>query len=75
MNDEADRGTGRTANQMLAAPQKAVFVWVSLGSIDYARDLAHHIGRDDLEIIAPEQVGYLRGRDLSGIVFDHAIPQ
>ena len=67
-----ERGTGRTKQQMLAAPHGALFVWVNQ-HIDYPRALAYHIGRGDLQIVSP---GWLerntQGREFSGIVVDHA---
>ena len=51
-----DRGSGRTAQQMQAAPFQAVFVWCN-GSLLYPRDLARHLGRPDLKIVSPAWVG------------------
>lgn len=65
-------GRGRTHSQMQEAPQKAVFVWVN-GLLDYPKLLAHKIGREDLEIVAPYWLEeHWRGRELTGLVIDHA---
>lgn len=57
----------------MEAPRHAVYVWVNF-LLNYPRSLAHRVGRDDLEIIAPEHMlrsGFM-GRELTGIVLDHA---
>ena len=67
------RGTGVTTNQMLHAPEGAVYVWVT-GSLHYPKHLAHSLGRNDLEIVAPSWLSWdrWRGRRFSAIVVDHA---
>ena len=68
-----ERQTGRTKQQMLNAPQGAVFVWVN-HHIDYPRALAYNIDRRDLKIVAPSWLDQrnTRGHEFSGIVVDHA---
>ena len=44
-----DRGTGRTTEQMEAAPKGAVFVWVN-SYLSYPKHLAVSLGRQDLLI-------------------------
>lgn len=67
------RGVGNTTRQMQVAPKNAVFVWVN-GHLEYARDLAAHLGRTDLKIVSPAWLTQREwaGRELSGIVLDHA---
>src|SRR5947207_1411596 len=67
------RGTGLTTRQMRSAPNGAIFVWVN-GHLSYPRDIARHLGRSDLEIVAPSWLEghHWRGRYLSGLVIDHA---
>lgn len=69
----ADRGTGLTSQQMLAAQPGALFIWCNQ-CLDYPRDLAAKHNRRDLRIISPRQLGdhNLRGLELTGIVVDHA---
>ena len=67
------RGSGRTSRAMQAAPTRTIYIWCN-DRLDYPKQLAHHLKRDDLEIVSP---GWLdsdrwRGRRLSGIVVDHA---
>ncbi len=72
--DEA-RGSGRTTKQMIDAPWNAIFVWCNEFWIDGAKKLAKKAGRDDLEIIRPsalEDRERFRGREISGVVVDHA---
>lgn len=74
--DESQRAHGFTTLQMKAAPALALYIWPVSGSLDYARDLARHLGRSDLEIVGGsvlDQRGErLRGRYFSAIVIDHA---
>jgi hypothetical protein len=69
-----DRGTGRTARQMKAAPIGAVFVWCN-DRLDYPKTLAraHWVNRPDLLIVGPQWLerGWI-GQRFSGIVIDHA---
>lgn len=74
LTEDADRGSGRTTQQMLAAPRNAVFVWCYQGSLPYARELARKHGREDLTVVSPLrfETDYFRGREISGLVLDHA---
>lgn len=67
-----ERGTGRTTRQMQGATHGAIFI---TKECDYAKHLAHKIGRPDLQIKPPSVMddGWLHGRDLSGIVVDHHV--
>ena len=68
-----ERQVGNTTRQMQEAPQKSVFVWVN-GHLDYPRQLAKSLGRDDLKIVSPDWLSDHRwfGLVFSGIVLDHA---
>lgn len=69
-----DRGTGRTTEQMEAAPKGAVFVWVN-SYLSYPKHLAVSLGRQDLLIVPPlwlEEPGIYLGRNPPGLVLDHA---
>lgn len=67
------RQRGETTKQMTEAPQYAVFVWVH-GDLEYPRDLARKLQREDLEIVSPFWLEHRRwiGLRLRGIVVDHA---
>lgn len=68
------RGTGRTTKQMQDAPKGAIYVWVNQ-HLGWPRDLAHHLGCDDLQIVSPtwlERMGNWAGRSITGLVLDHA---
>lgn len=69
----ANRGTGKTTKQMLAAPTHSIFVWCN-DRLDYPKRLAREIGRLDLQIVSPRwlEERWL-GLMLTGIVIDHAI--
>jgi hypothetical protein len=69
--DEGDRGTGRTTRQLQTMPQDGVFVWCN-SSLLYPRQLANHLGRHDVRIVAPIDLGRLRGITLTAIRVDHA---
>lgn len=68
------RRKGATTKQMTEAPQYAVFVWMH-GDLEYPRDLARHLQRDDLEIVSPMWLDNRRwmGLRLRGVVVDHAV--
>lgn len=70
--DASNRQTGRTSKQIEAAPQGAVFVWVT-GDLGYPRRLAEQLGRDDLQFVAPLflERGEFGGRD-TVVCIDHA---
>lgn len=66
--------SGRTSQQMLAAPPRAVFVCCNEQLI-YPRQLAGRLRRKDLRIVGPswlEDEGW-RGGDFSAVVLDHAL--
>lgn len=69
------RRTGATTKQMQCAPERALFIW-PVHSISYAKHLARHLGRDDLEIVGPSVLEdgamRLRGRTFSAVILDHA---
>lgn len=67
---DAERQTGRTTKQMEAAPQKAFFVWCN-HAFAYPKDLARKLGRQDLQIVGPRDVHYMRGVSVP-VVVDHA---
>ena len=71
--DDHNRGTGRTTHSMRNAPVGSVYVWVN-GILDYPRELAKKIHRDDLLIVSPDWLSDQRwvGLRLSGITVDHA---
>jgi hypothetical protein len=68
------RGTGKTTKQMQDAPPKAIYVWCNR-HLDYPKNLARKLGREDLEIVSQSfiDMGRWRGRVFSGIVLDHAL--
>lgn len=70
-----ERQTGRTARQMQAAPQGAVFVWCN-SKVCYPIALAKAIDRGDLVVqpLSWLETKNVRGRRLSGLVLDHAAP-
>lgn len=66
------RGTGRTTEQIRNAPLGAVFVCAT--DVEYVRDIAEKLGRDDLMLIRKTHPGdsRLKGRNVP-IIFDHYI--
>ena len=68
-----DRQTRLTASQMIAAPERAVYVWPN-GDLRYPKRLAEKHSRTDLILVAPSWLSHqrFRGLNLSGIVVDHA---
>lgn len=66
--------SGFTTAQMLAAPQNAIYVWRDAYT-HYARSLASHLGRSDLQIRAPEflRVEGWNGKASGQIVCDHGL--
>lgn len=66
------RGTGMTTRQMKEAPNGALFIWCN-DRLAYAKDLARHLSRDDLDIRGPMSIDRheLRGRRWPAIVVDH----
>jgi hypothetical protein len=72
--DETElRGSGRTTAQMQMAPKGAIYIWCN-GHLDYPKDLARRLGREDLVIVSPYWLTDRRysGQRLSGVVIDHA---
>jgi hypothetical protein len=66
--------TGKTTTQLLDAPHQALFVWCNTRT-DYAKALAHHLGRDDLQVVSPgalSRIDFVNGRKFTGVVIDHA---
>jgi hypothetical protein len=72
--DDASRGTGRTSQQMLNAPPGAWYMVPDLSAATYFRELAKHVGRDDLKIISPIYLDFdyyrLKGRKVE-VIIDH----
>lgn len=70
------RGMGVTTSQMRRAPRGAVYLWPEQATFGYARHLAHHLGRDDLQIMHMRALdgggNKLRGLRMTGLVVDHA---
>ncbi len=69
-----DRQTGRTTEQLRAAPYGSIFVWVDQ-DLYYPKKIAHDLSRFDVVIVGPSifdmRSSYLRGRtDI--ITLDHA---
>ena len=73
---EANRGNGRTTQQMKYAPKGAIFIWVN-EVLSYPIRLARSLNRSDLKIYRPSILEHsamcLRGLELSGIIVDHAV--
>lgn len=67
--------SGSTTAQMQAASERAIFIWCNEATL-YAKNLAHDLGRHDLEIL-PRSVLLNGGHRLRGqaceIVIDHAM--
>ena len=67
------RGTGRTTQQMNAAPRGAVFVWCN-SHTHYPIELAKMLGRVDLVVrpLSWLELPCVMGQTFSGVVVDHA---
>ena len=68
------RQSGRTTQQMIEAPQDAMYIWVN-GRLTYPKSLAKFLNREDLQIVSPQWViekRWMGHRDLK-VVMDHAI--
>lgn len=66
------RGSGVTSNQILNAPQAAVFVWVN-HDLRYPKDLQRKLDRMDLQIVGPMWlIDGWKGQFYSDIIVDHA---
>jgi hypothetical protein len=75
MKEDRERGTGRTTEQLKAAPACAIYLWPVQQSVGYVRHLAHQLGRDDLEIRhirALDEPQRFQGLRRLNIVVDHA---
>lgn len=75
MSDEL-RGTGRTTQQLIAAPTGALFVVHTQYAIPYARSLANSLARGDIFIASIEGAfrnmgDRLLGRKPADVVIDH----
>ena len=61
---------------MQQAQNGALYIWVFEPSVWYAKELAHRIGRDDLEITSPRVFAddgmRFRGKKYPEIIVDHA---
>jgi hypothetical protein len=59
---------------MEGAAKNALFVWCN-GGLQYPKELARRLGREDLEIVSPDYItsDRWRGREFSDVVFDHAV--
>lgn len=71
----ADRQTGRTTRQMLAAPKNSFYVWAN-ESLSYPRSLAMKLDRNDLQIkpLSWLRLDNVRGRRILTVTIDHAAP-
>lgn len=69
------RGTGHTTRQMKNASHGAIFVWCNR-NLNYPRDLARQLLREDLMVVSPDWVNQSRWRGLkiTEMVLDHAMP-
>jgi hypothetical protein len=65
------RRIGNTTKQMTQAPPSAAFVWRN-EHLNYPRDLAKYLGRDDLLIISPAYLGTLTNQAPRPVVVDHS---
>lgn len=67
------RQSGRTTRAMQEAPKGAVYVWVH-SNLDYPKELARKLGREDLRIVSPAWLEdrVWVGSLFSGIRLDHA---
>lgn len=67
----SDRQSGTTTEQMLKAPDGALYVWGDR-HLDYPKALARKLGRTDLMVVSP---GWLDGNRWRGIrrqvIIDH----
>jgi len=71
--DEILRGTGRSTDQINAAPRDAVFV-VPEGARSYHAHLMHTLERSDLQVETISSVRrLLRGGGTRNFVVDHAV--
>jgi hypothetical protein len=73
--EDQNRRTGRTTQQMEAAPKGAIYVWPS-DALIVPKQMARDLGRDDLEVIPESQfrIGWLERKSspIPKVVIDHA---
>lgn len=71
---DKDKSSGRTSQQMIDAPHKAVYVWKDK-DLWYPERLAWKLHRRDLKIVSPEQFcKHCRNKYYNRpIVTDHAL--
>jgi hypothetical protein len=78
MTHDALRGTGRTTDQIRAAPQGALFIWCGHDT-HYPRMLAQREGRQDLLIVSRSALSTNserhRGAEYPAVVLDHWITE
>lgn len=71
------RGSGRTSRQLLSIPPGGGWIYVvaTHRELHYTNHLAHHLGRDDLEVHALSWFGSMQWRGLrpAGMVVDHHV--
>lgn len=73
MQASNERGSGATTQQMKDAPMGAFFVWVNHHT-GYAVDLAHSLGRSDLQVVPPSWLTSYSSRGAAKpVVVDHAV--
>lgn len=67
------RRTGETTRQLTDAKLNAIFVWCN-HYLEYPKDLARKLGREDIKIVAPSYIcgQHFRGLEISELVLDHA---
>lgn len=75
-SSQVQRGTGRTTEQLRAAPQGALFIAPTHAAVWHCLDLARKIGRTDIKMASPgilnRKAIHLRGTHYPAIVLDHA---
>lgn len=71
------RRTGRTTGQLKAMPENGIFISVHHSAMDHDKALARHIGRPDIQIVAPSWLTSMcwQGMEYSAMEIDHAYPQ
>ena len=68
-----ERQTGRSTEQMRAAPRDAIYIWPTSRSLTYAKNLARNLGRFDLRIETPDFIDRQAWRVLRvPVILDHA---
>ena len=71
---EERRQSGRTTQQMLAAPEGAIYVWTN-SRVTYPTDLSHHLKRSDLRIVPASWLAFTGNVEggTEKVVLDHAM--